>query len=109
MMDPSVAEMSTCQHTTLTRDIDIHAPGGIRTRNSKSERLKTYALILAATGIGSCNVMTFKTSLSCGLIRLLLIFAEASQCVRISLGNYKGKAVPNNITPCLLPHAKDET
>jgi hypothetical protein len=32
--DQPVAEISTWQHTTHTQQIDIHAPGGIRTRNS---------------------------------------------------------------------------
>jgi len=31
MSDQLVAEISTCQHTTLTTD--VHVPGGIRTRS----------------------------------------------------------------------------
>ena len=41
--DQPVAQTSTWQHTTLTRDRHIHAPGGIRTRNPSMR---------AAVGIG---------------------------------------------------------
>ena len=51
MSDRPDAETSTGQHTTLRTD--IHASGGIRTRNPSNKRPQTRALDRAATGIGS--------------------------------------------------------
>jgi len=64
--DRSDADISTCKHTTLTRD--IHVPGGIRTRNPSKRsgaepRLRPHRhwiglslLILSLTG---CRAMHF--------------------------------------------------
>ena len=42
---------------------NIHAPGGIRTRNSSSERLQTHALDRSAIGIGHRTTNPVFTSL----------------------------------------------
>jgi hypothetical protein len=49
MRDQPDAETSTWQHTKLTRD--IHAPGGIQTRNRSKRRPQTHAVDGSATGI----------------------------------------------------------
>jgi hypothetical protein len=45
------AATATFQHTALTRQMNIHDPDGIRTRNPKNERPQTHALDREATGI----------------------------------------------------------
>jgi len=51
--DQPVAETSTWQHTTLTRERDYHAPTGFEPAIPASDRLQTHALNTAATGTGS--------------------------------------------------------
>ena len=55
--DQPDVEISTWQHTALTRERerDIHAHGGVRTQNPASEQLQTHALDSVGIGIGPIN------------------------------------------------------
>jgi hypothetical protein len=48
--------LTTTQHS---QERDIHAPGGIRTRNPSKRALQTHALDCAATGIGTQIIQSY--------------------------------------------------
>jgi hypothetical protein len=47
-------------NTQHSQETDIHAPGGIRTRNTSKRTAKTHALERAATGIGNLRTYFYK-------------------------------------------------